>query len=106
MGPDHAMFYVIATFVGLGLITWFFLTTSPKHTVPLLGLGLLAGGAIGNLFDRLAIGAVRDFIDLHWFDKAHWPTFNVADAGISIGVGLLVWYTFKADARKKSANQA
>jgi lipoprotein signal peptidase len=47
------MFYVIATFVGLGLITWFFLTTSPKHTVPLLGLGLLAGGAIGNLFDRL-----------------------------------------------------
>lgn len=97
MGPDHVVFYVVATCIGLGLIWWFFITTSPKHTVPLLGLGLLAGGAIGNLIDRLAIGAVRDFIDLHWFNKAHWPTFNVADMGICAGVVLLVWYAFRAD---------
>jgi signal peptidase II len=57
---------------------------------PHLALGFVCGGALGNLIDRLAIGAVRDFIDLHWMDKANWPTFNLADAAICIGVGLLL----------------
>ncbi|OYD84973.1 signal peptidase II [Azospirillum brasilense] len=51
--------------------------------------GAIAGGAVGNVIDRLRQGAVTDFIDLHAFGW-HWPTFNVADIGITGGVGLLL----------------
>jgi len=54
-----------------------------------LALGLVVGGAIGNIIDRMRYGAVADFLDLHiagW----HWPAFNIADACISIGVALLL----------------
>jgi len=53
-----------------------------------LSLGLIFGGAVGNLVDRGRFGAVVDFIDLHW-QNYHWPAFNVADSAITVGVGLL-----------------
>jgi signal peptidase II len=55
----------------------------------LWGVGLVLGGAIGNLIDRVRVGYVVDFIDLY-LGRFHWPTFNVADIGISVGVLLLV----------------
>ncbi len=48
-------------------------------------LALIAGGAIGNLYDRFLIGAVRDFLDFHIYEH-HWPAFNIADASITIGI--------------------
>jgi signal peptidase II len=59
-------------------------------------LALVLGGALGNALDRILRGYVIDFIDWHWFDpnwlrpSLHWPTFNVADAGISVGLALLL----------------
>ena len=53
-----------------------------------LALGLILGGAVGNLIDRARFGAVVDFLDFFWRDY-HWPAFNVADSGISVGVTLL-----------------
>ncbi|HBX43409.1 MAG TPA: signal peptidase II [Deltaproteobacteria bacterium] len=53
------------------------------------GLGLLLGGALGNLIDRARFGYVVDFIDVHWHHH-HWPAFNVADIGITVGVFLLL----------------
>jgi len=53
-----------------------------------LALGLVFGGAAGNLLDRWRVGAVVDFIDVHWRDY-HWPAFNVADSAITVGVVLL-----------------
>lgn len=53
-------------------------------------LGLVLGGALGNVIDRLVYGAVFDFIDLH-VAGYHWPAFNVADSAITIGVALLIW---------------
>ncbi|MBI5343278.1 MAG: signal peptidase II [Deltaproteobacteria bacterium] len=53
------------------------------------GLGLVLGGAIGNLIDRARLGYVVDFLDLHW-GHHHWPAFNIADIGISVGIGLLI----------------
>lgn len=52
-------------------------------------LGVILGGALGNTVDRVRFGAVRDMIDLHW-EAWHWPTFNLADAFIVIGLLLLV----------------
>ena len=53
------------------------------------GLGLMIGGAIGNIADRFSYGAVVDFLDLHAAGY-HWPTFNLADSAICIGAGLLM----------------
>lgn len=56
-----------------------------------LGLGVLLGGAAGNLIDRVRFGAVVDFVDVPW-----WPTFNVADAAIVAGVVLVLWAVLRA----------
>jgi signal peptidase II len=53
-----------------------------------LAIGLIFGGAIGNLIDRARFGAVVDFVDVYWRDW-HWPAFNVADSAITVGVALL-----------------
>ncbi|MCA3248175.1 MAG: signal peptidase II [Azospirillum sp.] len=59
----------------------------------LTALGLVIGGAIGNVVDRLRYGAVFDFLDFHAFGW-HWPAFNVADAAITCGVACLFWDAF------------
>jgi len=53
-----------------------------------IAVGLIFGGAVGNLIDRARFGAVVDFVDVHW-RTWHWPAFNVADSAISVGVTLL-----------------
>jgi signal peptidase II len=54
-----------------------------------LAFSLMLAGIIGNLIDRIRLGEVVDFIDLHWAEVYTWPTFNVADAAICVGAGLL-----------------
>ena len=56
-----------------------------------VGFALIAGGALGNMIDRLRIGMVVDFLDFHWHDM-HWPAFNLADSAIFLGVVLVLWY--------------
>lgn len=63
---------------------------TPAHQLrPLIALGLILGGAIGNLLDRFRFGAVVDFFSWHVADH-YWPAFNVADSAICVGVGLLL----------------
>jgi signal peptidase II len=67
------------------------------------GLSLVLGGALGNYIDRLARGFVVDFIQAHWKDQAYWPSFNVADMAICVGVGMLILDAF---VRKEQPAQA
>jgi signal peptidase II len=53
-----------------------------------MAIGLIFGGAVGNLIDRARFGAVVDFVDVYWRGW-HWPAFNVADSAITVGVALL-----------------
>lgn len=57
--------------------------------LPRVALALIMGGAVGNLLDRVRLGHVVDFVDVHW-GPHHWPAFNVADSAITIGVTLLL----------------
>ena len=69
-----------------------------KHTNEKLfcaGLALVLGGAIGNLYDRITLGYVVDFLNFH-VNNYYWPAFNVADSAICVGVGLLLLDSFKA----------
>jgi len=75
-----------AVAVAVALVVWLLRAES---RVLGAGLGLVIGGAVGNAIDRVLYGAVVDFIDAHWGDL-HWPAFNIADAAITLGVGLLL----------------
>jgi len=59
------------------------------------GLALILGGALGNLYDRLAYGAVLDFLDFY-LGRWHWPAFNLADTGLTVGAGLVVLDFYRA----------
>jgi len=59
------------------------------------GLALILGGALGNLWDRVVLGHVVDFLDFHAFGY-HWPAFNVADSAITVGAALLILDGFRA----------
>ena len=74
------------TLIVIGLVVWMRREASGMAR---LALAIIAGGAIGNIVDRLRQGAVTDFIDLHWAHH-HWPTFNGADAAIVVGILLLL----------------
>ncbi len=80
------------------------LRTPARDRLRIAALGLVAGGAMGNLADRFFRGfTVVDFLDMHWFYKAHWPTFNIADAAICIGIGLLFLEAYMLGKREKLA---
>jgi hypothetical protein len=62
-----------------------------EHMLMIIALALILGGALGNFIDRLRLDYVIDFIEWFWRSRSNmtWPTFNIADAAISIGVGLI-----------------
>ena len=62
------------------------------------GLALVLGGAIGNLYDRLTLGYVVDFLSFH-INNHYWPAFNVADSAICVGVGALLLDSFKTSSK-------
>lgn len=69
----------------------------------LWGLPLVMGGALGNYIDRIARGFVIDFLEAHWMDRASWPSFNVADTAICVGVGMLVLDSFVRREKKSDS---
>jgi signal peptidase II len=75
------------TLAVVGLLTWWLLRS--RSVLPAVGLGLIIGGALGNAIDRLAHGAVVDYLDLHLLGR-HFFVFNIADAAINVGVALLI----------------
>jgi signal peptidase II len=82
-------FFLVISMGAIAFIINFFRKLADDQNLLVVSLSLVFGGAIGNFIDRLHLSYVIDFID--WYvGSAHWPTFNVADAAISAGVGLLV----------------
>jgi len=75
-------------FVALLPFIYFYVKARPGDRLLLASLGLVWGGALGNIHDRLHWGAVVDFFDFYIGDR-HWPAFNVADIAICVGAGLL-----------------
>lgn len=76
--------------LGYIMIRYFIEHALYNHWVTIIAGGLIVGGAISNIIDRIAYGAVLDFIDLHW-----WPVFNLADSFIVIGAVLLILWPVK-----------
>ncbi|MEN8140148.1 MAG: signal peptidase II [Thermodesulfobacteriota bacterium] len=91
---------VVAIYVILQLFKQYGLKKSFMFTG---GLGLIGGGALGNVIDRLRYSAVIDFLDFYIGDY-HWPAFNVADSAIVVGVGLFIYATLFLDDKEEGAS--
>jgi len=95
----HNWFFVV--FGGLILALLVYLARDARHSAPSqnAALGLLLGGALGNLLDRVRLSCVVDFLDFKI-----WPIFNVADSAICVGVGLLLIASFQAESPSFAAS--
>jgi signal peptidase II len=85
-------FFLLVSVAAIAFIVTLYRRLQPRQRALRWGLPLVLGGALGNVFDRVRYGHVIDFIDVHMFWNSvehHWPTFNVADIAICVGVGLM-----------------
>ncbi len=91
------VFISIALVIVLFLINWMMRANSLAITI---GLGMVMGGAVGNIIDRVRYGAVIDFIDAHW-GEYHWYVFNIADSAVVCGVIILLIENVTKDLRRR-----
>ena len=92
-GGWQRYFLIAISLLAVLYIPWL-INQYKKNILIVIGLLLILGGAIGNLYDRISHGYVVDFIYLH-FAEFYWPAFNVADSAISLGVLLFLYGSFK-----------
>lgn len=85
---------VVLGLVALAAVFLYFRLAPARNRLLLSSLALIVGGAVGNLIDRLASGAVTDFVDVY-VGSYHWPAFNVADSAITVGIGLMILDSFR-----------
>jgi signal peptidase II len=80
---------LVAALVAVGVVACLWIRERQAHALHISSLSLILSGAVGNMIDRVRLGEVVDFVDLHW-KGLHWPAFNVADSAITVGVALLL----------------
>ncbi len=96
-GWQHWLFGGIASIVSVVLTVWIYRAPASEVLVK-LALALILAGALGNLWDRVTLGYVVDFIQWHYNDY-YWPAFNIADAAISVGAVIMVIDSFRSSRR-------
>jgi signal peptidase II len=94
-GWQRWLFALIAVVVSAVLVVWL-KRLGRSETLLAIALALVLGGALGNLYDRIAIGHVIDFILVHWDNRWYFPAFNFADSAITVGAIMLALDMFKS----------
>jgi len=98
-GWQRWLFTGIAALASVIILIWLY--KLPRYRLwALSGLSLILGGALANLWDRITLGYVVDFLDFYW-GNYHWPAFNVADSAIVIGVSLLIIDNWRKQGEQK-----
>ncbi|MBE9485651.1 MAG: signal peptidase II [Chloroflexi bacterium] len=97
-------FVGVSLLAGIGIL-WYLRKVDRKDSWQHFALGLLFSGAIGNLIDRIRLGEVIDFLDVHWY-QYHWPAFNIADSAICVGVAILLLCSWREERQKKQTKNA
>jgi len=93
-GWQRWFFVSLAVIVSLALVRW--LQTLRDDKWMAVSIALILGGAVGNLYDRITLGYVVDFLHFYWQDY-HFPAFNIADTAISIGAGMMILDLFRSE---------
>ncbi len=92
-GGWQRWFFIVLTLIICGIILRWIWNMRAQERLHAAALALILGGAIGNLIDRVWLGYVIDFIDIY-YQRYHWPIFNIADSAITVGVILLMYDLF------------
>jgi len=99
------VFFISVSLIAVGIIISFYRKLSPGDRLAALALGLILGGAVGNLVDRIFRQEVVDFLHFRLWRGYSWPDFNVADSAIVVGVGLLMLELLASEGeQRESAN--
>ena len=93
---NQTFLLTLVAIVGLVAILLVYRYLSRISLLSSFALGLIFGGAVGNLIDRVRFGYVTDFIDVRLWRNVHWPSFNVADSAITVGAIVLAVFIFRA----------
>ena len=101
-GAARAWILAVLGLVALSAVAVYFWITPRGDLLLLTALSLVAGGAVGNLIDRIAAGGVTDFLDVY-VGTYHWPAFNVADSAITVGIGLMIYDAVVPGRRRQAA---
>lgn len=102
-GWQRWLFAVIAIGVSVVLVAWL-KRLKPNETWLAVALALVLGGAIGNLYDRVVLGHVVDFILVHWQNRWYFPAFNIADSAITVGAVMLALDMFRSSKTGEAVN--
>lgn len=103
MFPGRTNAFIAFSAIAIIIIVCIYIWSDKTFFVSNVALGLILAGAIGNLWDRIWFSHVRDFIDLHIKDKYHWPTFNIADSLICVGISIMVFSSFSLKKQNEHA---
>lgn len=95
--------FVILSVIALGVVAWMLRQAGPKQRLIRVALGLVVAGALGNLYDRLMLGHVRDFL---YVEAIRYPAFNLADTCICVAAGLLILSVFREGKAEETARDA
>ncbi len=114
--PEHIRmpFFFISSIAALVGMMFYFSKQHPDNTLIHISLGLILGGACGNIYDRITLGEVIDFLSFHYYDKwadfslfghnfyfrLEWPAFNIADSAICVAMGLIMITLLKEEKKK------
>jgi len=98
-------FFLIVSILAIGFIIYYFLKLERHHLLLTTALAMILGGAMGNLLDRIRHGFVVDFLRFY-IDKHSWPTFNVADIAIVVGVFLFAFDMIRTEMRMRQTQRA
>lgn len=104
--PLRTPFFVIVALIAVGVIMWMLRGVTLQQQLLIWALSLICGGAIGNLIDRVRLDYVIDFIVWKWTDEYRWPTFNLADTFIVVGVALMGVEMIAESVRERRAARA
>ena len=104
-GAQRWLLSALAVGVSVAIGIWLRRLSIASHRLLIGGLALILGGAIGNVIDRLRLGHVVDFIQVHW-GNSYFPAFNVADSAISVGAALVILDSIFEHRREKRAAAA
>jgi signal peptidase II len=99
---NHTEVFTALGIAGLVIILVFLYYFSPATTMGMLSFALILGGVVGNLIDRLRLGYVIDFISIHLQELFYWPPFNIADAAMTVGIFMLIYYFYKSGVFRKA----
>jgi len=102
-GWQRWLFAVIAVGVSVVLVVWL-KRLKANETWLAVALALVLGGALGNLYDRVVLGHVVDFILVHWQNRWYFPAFNIADSAITVGAVMLALDMFKGNKTGEAAH--